>query len=286
MSAKPKPLTEIDDALRSWSQGDFALTQSGFVHLADLRRPLTNEAREAAKAFADDGELGLESVFSTVAGLVVVSQTCDVVRSAAKRPYVEVSPLVKVDATTLGEIRKRRRPAFAVVPSLLSKGIVVDLDRTMTVEKSVVAGWERNEGCRTDQERRAFSTALARKRARYPFPDAFAAVVARFRDAAKAAHKAGTEEGAHIEALTEIRVLAEPGWEDAKPKLTFYFFYEDDPAGFAPNWSAWVEAWGNALTPDGFVFGTALAVTLDDLTARDYFDSVELDLEAVSPPLE
>ncbi|MEZ6024412.1 MAG: hypothetical protein R3C16_13585, partial [Hyphomonadaceae bacterium] len=192
----------IDIALRSWRQGDFALTDVGFIHLADLDRPLTDSARNAAKAFAAEGAtLGIESVFSHIVGLAVVSQTCDIVRSADKRPYVEVSPLVEVNSATLNEVRKRRRPAMAPIPSLLGKRVVVDLDRTMTVEKSIVTTWQRNEGCRTDEERRAFAAALARKRARYPFPDEFNPTVSAFKTHAIAALKKGGEEGAHIEAL-------------------------------------------------------------------------------------
>lgn len=43
----------------------------------------------------------------------------------------------------------------------------------MTVEKAVVAQWERKEGCLNDQEIRDLGIALTRKRARFAFPDDF-----------------------------------------------------------------------------------------------------------------
>jgi hypothetical protein len=46
--------------------------------------------RVAAEA---DADLAKQQVL----GLVVVTQSCDVVRSCTERPYVEVCPLVEVD---------------------------------------------------------------------------------------------------------------------------------------------------------------------------------------------
>jgi hypothetical protein len=63
----------------------------------------------------------------------------------------------------------------SIVSTLRSRRLVADLDRTMTVEKAVVAKWPRTAGCRTDEDVRRFSMALARKRARLAFPDDFTA---------------------------------------------------------------------------------------------------------------
>lgn len=52
----------------------------------------------------------------------------------------------------------------------------------MTVEKAVVASWTRTDGCRTDEQRRAFATALSRKRARFAFPDDFVAAARQLQD--------------------------------------------------------------------------------------------------------
>jgi hypothetical protein len=64
-----------------------------FVHLADLDAPTTSHAEELA------GESGAErlAVVSVEAlGLVVLTQTCDLVRTCTDRPFVEVCPLVEM----------------------------------------------------------------------------------------------------------------------------------------------------------------------------------------------
>ena len=77
----------IDAALQDWRQGDLALEESWFVHVGDPGAPLTDAAAEAA-----DGDL--QALTSEVRGLIVVTQTCDIVRACVDRPYVEVAPLV------------------------------------------------------------------------------------------------------------------------------------------------------------------------------------------------
>lgn len=79
----------------------------------------------------------------------MVTQTCDIVRSCAERPFIEVAPLVEVNEQLLYEI-KRCRPQFAYISGISQLNLVVDLDRVMTVEKAVVASWQRQPGCHND----------------------------------------------------------------------------------------------------------------------------------------
>ena len=139
------PFTEVDRALAAWRQGDCVLGEHWFVHRIDTALAATDAARAAAEAGVDLAE-------QQVAGLVVVSQTCDVVRSCAERPYVEVCPLVEVDEARLHEIERGRRPAYAFLPLLADRQLVADLDRVMTIEKPVIAKWERTPGWGTDPE--------------------------------------------------------------------------------------------------------------------------------------
>ena len=78
----------IDAALQEWRQGDLALEESWFVHVGDPGVPLTDAAAEAT-----DG--GLQALESEVRGLIIVTQTCDIVRACVDRPYVEVAPLMR-----------------------------------------------------------------------------------------------------------------------------------------------------------------------------------------------
>lgn len=157
----------VDDALGAWRQGDCVLDgEHWFAHRLDTKFPVTDASRAAADEGADLAE-------EEIAGFVVVTQTCDVVRACDERPYVEVCPLVGVDEPRLREIERGRRPAYAYLPLLADRRLVADLDRVMTVEKPVVASWTRAPGWVTDAEARMFAQALARKRARFAFPDDF-----------------------------------------------------------------------------------------------------------------
>ena len=125
----------IDAALKEWRQGDLALDEPWFIHAGDPAEPLTDSAAQATEG-------GLQALTSEVAGLVVVTQTCDIVRSCTTRPYVEVAPLMRVDADDLLTVQRGRRPAQATLPTLVASSLVADLDRVMTVEKSIVAKFE------------------------------------------------------------------------------------------------------------------------------------------------
>ncbi len=56
----------IDAALQEWRQGDLALQESWFIHVADPDVPLTDAAAEAV------GD-GLQALESEVRGLIVVT---------------------------------------------------------------------------------------------------------------------------------------------------------------------------------------------------------------------
>ena len=146
------------------------LGEHWFIHRFDPALPLT-----AASAAVSDQ--GVDLAESAVRGLVVLTQTCDIVRTSRERPFLEVAPLVEVSAQVAHEIERGRRPVYAIIPALRTRRLVADLDRTMTVAKAVVAQWVRMVGCRTDAEARRFALALVRKRARVAFPDDFTVLV-------------------------------------------------------------------------------------------------------------
>ena len=97
-------VTKIDDALQHWRQGDFVLgTELPFLTVIDPAHPLTDEGAAAASGGNDLAEIDVE-------GLLVVSQTCDVVRSCATRPYVEVCPLLTATPSQLRQAERGRVP--------------------------------------------------------------------------------------------------------------------------------------------------------------------------------
>ena len=280
----------IDESITVWRQGDVTLDAGlVFCHLADLSLPHSPASVQTAEQYAADGtgiEPGPTPLFDEVAGLVILSQTCDIVRSCQQRPFLELAPLAPVDPTMLEEIRRLKRPGFAYVPAMADHCLVADLDRTMTIEKALARGWTRIEGCRTDAERRDFALALSHKRSRFAFPDDFQEATAGFQDhLAKKASKQ-TDEGAHIRALSEIRVRAAPSWDADEVYLTFWFIKEADPQGATTvDWPAWIDKWMKLIPKQGrFRLEPPTALPLEGMTARDYCDSDRLDLDRASVP--
>lgn len=263
----------IDRALQAWRQGDCTLEPQWFIHRLDPGCPLTPAGLVVSHQ-------GTDVAKQQVIGLAVVSQTCDIVRACQERPYLELCPLVQVDPEALGQIQRARRPAYAFLPQLASRHLVVDLDRTMTAEKAVVLHWTRVAGCVNDADARAFAEALARKRARFAFPDDFILWIRRLRGRVVDKHNRDSPEGQALRGLREIRVQALPSWENDAVKVIFFFIPGDDqdedvPLQFLDACLNLVPASGR-FTPDGQVAG------LGDLTAAEYVNSDPLDFGYVS----
>lgn len=281
----------IDESITVWRQGDVTLDGGlVFCHLADLSFPQSPVSIKTAEQHAADGtgiEPGPAVLFDDeVAGLVMLSQTCDIVRGWRHRPFLELAPLVPVDATMLEEVRDLKRSRFAYVPALADRCLVADLDRTMTIEKALARGWTRIEGCRTVVERRKFALALSRKRSRFAFPDDFQEATAGFQDHLARKASKQTDEGAHIRALSEIRVHAAPSWDAPEVGLFFWFIKEADPQDAKTvDWPFWTEAWMKLIgKPGRFRLEPPTALSLEGLNAQEYCDSDRLDLDRASVP--
>lgn len=280
MVAEKKPdaqIVSVDSALAAWRQGDCVLGEHWFAHRLDTSFAVTDAGRVAAEAGGDLAE-------EEVPGFVVLTQTCDVVRSCADRPFIEVCPLVEVDDDRLLEIKRGRRPAYAFVPMLSARGLVADLDRVMTVEKPVVAAWERTPGWKTDGEARAFALALSRKRIRFAFPDDFTEFVRKLQSRLSDKHEKNTDEGRGLRALAEIRVQASPSWDASRVNVFFWFVRHENEADCdGRNWADLLKAWLKLVPPAGRLSSIeGQVVTLQDMTAEEYVSSDPLDLDHLS----
>jgi len=268
-------IAEVDTQLGIWCQGDCVVEQHWFVFRTDPSNPITNEAAEASAA---DEEA--ENAEAEVEGFVVVSQTCDIVRECKDRPFVEVCPLVQVDDQDFKEIMRGSRPGYAYVPGVADRKLVADLNRVMTVEKPVVAGWGRVQGCANDTERRALSFALARKRSRAALPDDFVEVVRKLVSRMRSKHDKESAEGKALRSLREIRVRAAPSWDESNVEVTLLFIRHSEEASFeGKSWDALLASWLGYIPEDTGRFEVEGQVTtLDNLIARDYVESDPLDL--------
>ena len=270
-------IQEIDAALQKWCQGDYVLGEQWFIQRFNPQRPLTDESKDVAEKEVDLAEY-------EVRGFVVVTQTCDIVRSCASRPFIEVVPLLEVNEKYLHDIQRGRRPQYAYIPGAAEHRLVADLDRVMTVEKAVVAEWERKAGCSDDGEVRALGKALARKRIRFAFPDDFTELARKLQGRLQDKHDNASIEGEALRALREIRVRAAPSWNDAEIELMFWFIRHEEQIQFqGTGWEQQLTKW-LALIPESGRFQSieGLVVTLEDMTAKEYVESDPLDLDHLS----
>jgi hypothetical protein len=214
----------------------------------------------------------------------VVTQTCDLVRSCAERPFLEISPLLEVDAELLAEIKRLKRPNYAYIAGVADRFLVADLDRVMTVEKAVVAAWERIPGCQSDADIRSLAEALARKRSRFAFPDDFNRFAQKLQKRMQDKHEKHTDEGEALRALREIRVSATPAWDANTVELIFWFIRAETDDRFQnKEWHQLLDSWLKLLPATGrfnHVYG--FVKSLEDMTAKEYTQSDRLDLDQLS----
>ena len=277
----------INKALRQWRQGDVSLDEGlEFIYLADRVHISARQEPDEEAALSRESKEEMSTVvpiLEEIRGVAMLTQTCDVIRDCRKRPFVEVAPLVELEAHVVEEVRRFRRPSFAYVPATASEGLVADLDRTMTVQKAVVAAWARTRGCRTDPEARDFAFALSRKRSRFAFPDDFSRAAGKFQRHIVAAHTKNTPEGAHLRALREIRVRAAPSWDSQAVELDWWFIKESDPDGTRSDWPTFLDQWIGRFEQAGrFQISSSIICRLQDISAQDYLDSDHLDLDRLS----
>ena len=266
--------SRVDEALKIWRQGDFVLGQHRFLFRPDADTPLTEAGREAIRN-------GVSAAEDQTIGLALVSNSCDIVRSCCERPFLQVCPLIEVSADVLREARRGYRRHLGFLSGAAEHGLVVDLDRVMTVEKAVVAGWNRVRGLNGNDEERRFRFALERYRGRAPFPDDFGRFMKRLSRRISRKHDAGSAEGDALRALREIRVRAEPSWHADEVGLTFLFIRDEGDQQFGGStWDTHLEQWLELIPASGrFTSVDGLVPTLDDVSGREYVESDRLDLD-------
>jgi hypothetical protein len=271
----------IDAATAEWRQGDIIdLRAIGWLALVDA--PLT-EHPSAASATEDSN---VAYVFAEVEALVVVSQTCDVIRGCSSRPHVELAGLVRLEEPVAGEARRGSRPRFVPVPGAGGDAFA-DLDVIVTAEKSLLARLDRVEGLPTETDQRRFGRGVGRVYSRFAFPDDLSFALAPLVERVRAKHDRDSDEGRALAALEEIRVTGTPSWsgDEVDVFLTFApatraealaVLSEEDWDGVVDGWLRRADSQGVVRSVDGAM------VPLDELSAREYVDSDPLDLDYLS----
>lgn len=251
--------------LRELRQGDISYEGKWFIYLSS------------------PDEQGNGIVEEEVKGVVVLSQTCDIVRTYEERPYLELSPLVSIsDQQVFGEIRKGARPRYAYIPAVAPDMLVADLDRVMTVDKGLASGWSFQQGCMTAMEQRRFAHAIARKRSRFAFPEDLVQLLRPLQKRIIKKHAKDSPEGRRLNLLKEIRIMASPSWEETEISLTFYFIAPENleiTRELEEQCTAWIDTLQENAVYTSF---DALVVPYSTLSAWEYLNSIPLDLDYLS----
>lgn len=260
--------------LRAWRQGDFALGVGPFIY-GDL-------------SGNPDGT-GLEAYFDEEdpPGFAVVSQTCDIVSDPARNPWVVVCPLVKVDPARVTEIERGGVPRLALVEKA-PEGLVAELARPLTISKDLLASWQRNQGFTDPAKAVEFARSLERCFGRFAFPDDFNRSISPLLKKLKDGYgKEKAEMGRVARSLAELRVRPSAAWDTEVVRVRFFLILkpEDQREAKLEEISSAFEAILSKLSWQGgfHIDDPSLQLgTYDDFLARDYIESVALDINALS----
>jgi hypothetical protein len=281
-SPNPELIKDVDKAMKAWWQGDYC-DEPGVFYLANPDAPLTSVAADAAGESAGEDEVVVTD--DDVVGLVVLTQTCDIRKTARKETFLHFARLVELDAVTAKEARDKKRPRYVHVPGRGDTSFA-DISLVVTVEKAVVAEWTRKQGCSNDDDRKDFREGVRRRWSRFAFPSDVDATLKPLADALKKDEGKDNQAGKAIDSLWEIRVLAVGGWYTPPVQLYLYFIVRPThmpmPLPF-DEVKAVVAGWMKNCPAKGDVGNIECEVVpIDELSAYDYSRSEELDTDALS----
>lgn len=258
--------------ISNWQQGDFTLDAGGFFY-----------GQESITGEQFDVLMQTEGV----AGLIVVSQTCEIVRSSGGRHYVAVCPLIEVKENEVVPTEKGMRPYLAYVENTDSN-VFADLRRLMSVHKDLVAKWNRCSGFTTESKRLRFAAALERKFGQFAFPDEFNHAIETFRKRIWKKHdKSGSKIGAVYRSIREIRFRALPAWDSQHREITviaildntFELEVSKQEIIEELNWSLETISW-----PVGYNWSKMKfqVVSTDQLSVSEYLSCIRGDFDYLS----
>lgn len=271
-------VAQVNDRAIQLRQGD-VIEVGAIAWLASGAAPLTPQSVQANSD-------GISCVVAEADRLVVVSQTCDVVRDCAQRPFVLLARVVTLEEPVAGEARRGHRPRYVALPGL-GDDAFADLDLVIGIEKSAFMDAEAIRALPSAAAQRRFGIATGRVFSRFAFPDdlvvALRALVARVRQK----HAKDSSEGRALAALEDIRITASPSW-DAGAVNVFITFAPATRAAANEvmgddEWDELVDGWLRQAEPFGSIQRIDGAmIPLDEMTALEYVESDALDLDYLS----
>lgn len=154
-------------------------------------------------------------------GVVIVSQTCDVVRR--ERSTVIVAPLVGLEGQARQDAVLGKRLRYVHVPHFRG-GMFADLDRLHSLHKSelLVPSVETGIAASDLKAQRDFARRVGRRFSRFPFPDLIQPWIRPLQELAQSAsNKNSGPRLALFRAISEIRI-ASPDWSSEAADLSVH----------------------------------------------------------------
>ncbi|WP_138895724.1 hypothetical protein [Streptomyces chryseus] len=153
---------------------------------------------------------------ATPDGVVIVSQTCDVVQP--KMSTVQVAPVVRLAGSLAGLAAKGSMPRYVPIPEA-GAGAFADLEHVATVAKSHLALLEPQHGALTTTDIRKFGMRVGRRYSRFAFPDDVSPWLAPLKDSVLSkAGKSASSLGRVLEEMVEsLRLECVPSWDSGAP---------------------------------------------------------------------
>ena len=229
----------------------------------------------------DSGELGW--VVASAERLVIVSQTCDIVRSCREHPFITLAAVIELDEPIASQARRGHRPRLLPLPDIGASSFA-DMNLLVGAEKSTLLGLEPIRGLENSEGQRHFARAVGRVFERPAFPDDLNEALRGLLERIRAKHNRNSPEGQALESLQEIRVVVESADEAHKIRITVLFCPESRPSEESrPRHSELQEqiaAWVTRTRRTGIVVSVdGILAPLDEMTALEYRASDPLDLD-------
>ncbi|WP_422365678.1 hypothetical protein [Pelagibius sp.] len=224
MTALSDSQDESDEfsGLNEWRQGDYVDDIDGFTFFEPPEGGSDLPYTAIEMSHVNDRQ---------VIGLVLISQTCDIVinpNNDPDRSYVTASPLVKLDPSALGDMQRGASAKFARIEHHTEELVAADLGCTMCISKRLLLGWTRHRGFNEEQSRIRFGKAVERKFGRFAFPDDFAKAFQKFHKHVRSKHSNPNSPLANIyRSIREIRVRAAPRWDAPHKTLAVFIVLQD-----------------------------------------------------------
>lgn len=170
--------------------------------------------------------------FSCENGVVVLTQTCDIVQPG--RPNLQVAPLMYLDASVLKPAQKGLRPNLVHVPGIADNAFA-DLSFIFSVDKTNVINRPHRRGLSDDDEIRKFGQHVGRRFSRFAFPDDIVPWFRRLQEVVGSRHgKMNSPVGWVFDQVASLRIECATGWYRYPFEVTLCLVMEPGVLPFLP----------------------------------------------------